>query len=304
MLGLSYKVNTYLTFKEGILMLLNDAIIEFKRYLTVINRSIETISSYASDLSGFESFIEKKYNGPVYIDEIEAADIEDYLYSLKIKNLQSSTRSRNLYTLRSFWNFAYKNKLCKWNTAIAIEPIKTQKKERTYLSIDEVNNLINAVDHPLIKVVIQTLFYTGMRISECLKLKINDVDMEEKIIHVINGKGGKDRDIPINEHLLQILKNYLENRSDIISDYFFATKKTGKLCSAYVNHVIEETVKKLGWKKHVSAHILRHSFASNLIKNGVSLVYVQKLLGHSNLNVTSIYTHANIDDLKESINLL
>lgn len=285
-------------------MLLHDAINEFKRYLTITSRSLETISSYSSDLSSFEHFMEDKYNGPVYLDEIESIDIEDYLYYLKNKNLQNSTRSRNLYTLRSFWNFSFKNKLCSWNVAISIEPIKTQQKERTYLTKNEVVILMESIEHPLIKLVVQTLFYTGMRISECLNLKLSDVDLENKIIHVINGKGSKDRDIPINENLIPFLKEYLNTRPDISSNYFFITKKTGHLSAVYVNRIIDDTVKKLGWKKHVSAHILRHSFASNLIKNGVNLVYVQKLLGHSNLKVTSVYTHANLEDLNTSINVL
>lgn len=285
-------------------MLLHDAIKEFKRYLKITSRSPETITSYSSDLLSFEEFMENKYNGPVYLDEIESIDIEDYLYHLKNKNLQNSTRSRNLYTLRSFWNFAFKNKLCSWNVAISIEPIKTQQKERTYLTKDEAMELMESIEHPLIKLVVQTLFYTGMRISECLNLKLNDVDIENKVIHVINGKGSKDRDIPINNTLLPLLEEYLETRPDVSGNYFFVTKKTGRLSAVYVNRVIDDTVKTLGWKKHVSAHILRHSFASNLIKKGVNLVYVQKLLGHSNLKVTSVYTHANLEDLNSSINLL
>lgn len=285
-------------------MLLSDSINEFKHYLKITGRSLETINSYSSDLASFQSFMENKYNGPVYLDEIQTMDIEDYLYFLKTKNLQASTRSRNLYTLRSLYNFAYKNKLCKWNVTLSVEPVKTQRKERTYLSIEEIMELMDAIEHPLIKLVVQTLYYTGMRISECLNLKLEDVDIDNNIVHIINGKGSKDRDIPINKNLLPLLEKYLDERPEVLTDYFFATKKTGCLSSVYVNRVLYDTVNKLGWKKHVSAHILRHSFASNLIKNGVNLVYVQKLLGHSNLKVTSIYTHASIEDLNTSINML
>lgn len=157
----------------------------------------------------------------------------------------------------------------------------------------------------MIKLVIKTLYYTGLRINECLSLNVNDVDLQNKIIHVIGGKGNKNRDIPINNNLIPLFENYLANeRPHTTSEFFFATKKTGSLSANYVNQTLRETVEKLGWKKHITAHILRHSFASNLIKNGVSLVYVQKLLGHSNLKVTSIYTHANMEELNKSINVL
>lgn len=286
-------------------MLLDEAIEKFKRYLIVTDKSKETVRSYGMDLTNFLQFLEEKYNCPLYLEEVQVEDIEDYLYHLKKKNLQTASRSRNLYTLRSFWNYAFKNKLCKWNLAMAVEPVKIQKKERTYLSVDEVKTLIENIDHELIKIVVQTLYFTGLRINECLNLKIDDIDLNSKILHVIRGKGNKNRDIPINEQLLPILKGYLENgRVEAHSEYFFATKKSGKLSAPYVNTVLRDTVKSLGWKKHVTAHILRHSFASNLIKNGVNLVYVQRLLGHSNLKVTSIYTHANMEDLNESINLL
>lgn len=286
-------------------MLLHNVIKDFIQYLNVTNKSKETIKSYTSDLAAFESFLEKKYNCPSYLKEIQVSDIEDYLYELKVRSLTTASRSRNLYTLRSLWNFAYKNKLCDWNIALSVEPIKIKRKERTFLSLEEVTTLIEAIDHPLIEIVVQTLFYTGMRISECLNLQVKDVDLNNNIVHIINGKGGKDRNIPINKHLAPLLKNYINNyHSDIDSDYFFATEKSGHLSAPYVNRIIADTVTRLGWKKHVSAHILRHSFASTLIKNGVNLVYVQKLLGHSNLKVTSIYTHANMEDLDKSINLL
>ncbi|MDW8802578.1 tyrosine-type recombinase/integrase [Clostridium sp. A1-XYC3] len=286
-------------------MLLRDILKEFIYYLKITNKSNETIKSYTSDLMCFENFLEEKYNCAIYFNEITLIDIEDYLYNLKEKNLKTASRSRNLYTLRSLWNYAYKNKLCEYNLAMAVEPIKIQRKERVFLSLEEVTTLITSIDHPLIGVVVQTLFYTGMRISECLNLQSKDVDFDNGVIHIINGKGGKNRNIPINKNLLPILKNYIKNyRSDINGNYFFATEKSGRLSAPYVNRVISDTVKKLGWEKHVSAHILRHSFASNLIKNGVNLVYVQKLLGHSNLKVTSIYTHADMEDLNESINVL
>lgn len=286
-------------------MLLKDAIEKFKHYLLVTDKSSETVRSYTVDLTNFEKFLEYKYNCPLYLNEVQVTDIEDYLYYLKTKNLQTASRSRNLYTLRSFWNYAYKNKMCGFNLAMAVEPIKIQKKERTFLSTEEAFQLIDAIDHPLIQLVIKTLYYTGLRISECLNLKVKNVNLENKVIHVISGKGNKDRNIPINQNLLPLFQDYLANeRPQVNSNYFFATKKTGSLSAAYVNSALRDTVEKLGWKKHVTAHILRHSFASNLIKNGVSLVYVQKLLGHSNLKVTSIYTHANMEELDKSINVL
>lgn len=286
-------------------MLLKSLINDFTHYLKVTEKSYETQKSYKSDLSTFEEYLEHKYNCPIYINEITLSDLEDYLFYLKTKKLKPASRSRNLYTLRSLFSYAYKNRLVEWNIANELEPIKLQHKERTFLSKNEVAELVQAIEHPVIHTVVQTLFYTGLRISECLNLKLKDVNLNSNLIYVINGKGGKNRTIPINDNLSKLLIKYINStRKNLDSEFFFATEKSGKLTPQYVNRYLNDTVKVLGWQKHVTAHILRHSFASNLIKSGVNLVYVQKLLGHSNLKVTSIYTHANIDELSKSVNML
>lgn len=171
--------------------------------------------------------------------------------------------------------------------------------------MEEAEELIETIDHPLVQLVCKTLFYTGMRISECLNLRLKDIDLEKNMFYIIDGKGKKDRTIPINKDLAPSLKDYIENwRPEVDTDYLFATAKTGTISATYVNRIIKDTVEQLGWTKNVTTHILRHSFASNLIKKGVNIVHVQKLLGHSNLKVTSIYTHTEIDDLSKSVNLL
>ncbi|MDS1029685.1 tyrosine-type recombinase/integrase [Bacillota bacterium LX-D] len=287
-------------------MLFTESIESFINYLITKDKSKATIRAYSLDLQSFNFFLEKKYNCPLYLDEIKSSDIEDYLFYLKsTRNLKTASRNRNLYILRSFWNYAYKKKLCNWNITLEIEPLKMQQQERTFLTEQEFEELLQEIEQPLVKLVVFTLFYTGMRISECLNLQIEDVDLVDKVIHVKNGKGKKERFIPINDNLHTKLKSYIESeRPRVATATFFVTAKTGGLSDVYVNSILREATKKLGWKKKVSAHILRHSFASNLIKKGVNLVHVQKLLGHSNLKVTSIYTHASLEDLSASINML
>ncbi len=109
----------------------------------------------------------------------------------------------------------------------------------------------------------------------------------------------------MHRKLIPILQEYLDKyRPDVQTDYFFATQKTGRVSSQYVNVKLKEASGKLGWNKPVSAHVLRHSFASNLIKKNNNLAYVQKLLGHADLRTTSVYTHAKMDELSDSVNSL
>lgn len=287
------------------MILFTDVVEKFLQHLNAIERSPETISGYAKDLETFTRFMERKYNGAIYIEEVKVSDIEQFLEQLQKQGQAPASRSRRLYTLRSFFAYSYKKDMVKKNIALSVEPPKLQYKERTYLTEFEVMQLIKAIEHPLIKLVIMTLYYTGLRISECLNLTLDTVDLEEKVIRVVAGKGNKDRTIPISDKLLPALVDYVQNqRPKVASTYFFATGKTGMLSPVYVNRVLGETVSKLKWKKKVTAHILRHSFASQLVKKEVNLVKIQKLLGHSSLKVTSIYTHSNLEELSEAVNVL
>lgn len=285
--------------------LFTETVDKFLKYMEAIERSPETISGYTKDLVAFNRFLEKQYNGAVYIEEVTVGDIESFLESLKAQGQQPASRSRKLYTLRSFFAYAYKKEFVKRNIALSVEPPKLQQKERTYLSESEVMQLVDAIQHNLIRIVVLTLYYTGLRISECLDLTLDTVDLDKKLIHVVAGKGNKDRSVPISDKLLPVLKDYVQHqRPKVDSPYFFATGKTGRLSPVYVNRVLGETVQALGWKKKVTAHILRHSFASQLVKKEVNLVKIQKLLGHSSLKVTSIYTHSNMEELSEAVNVL
>lgn len=171
------------------------------------------------------------------------------------------------------------------------------------MSEEEVSQFVAAIQHRLIQLAVQTLYFTGMRISECLHLQVADVDLEGNVIYVVNGKGSKDRKIPINSKLKELLIDYKDNWR-VESEFFFATRISGTLSVTSVARVLRETTEALGWKKKVTAHILRHSFASKLVKNNVHLVKISKLLGHSSLKTTSIYVHSNLEDLQDAVNTM
>lgn len=278
----------------------------FLQHMDAIDRSPQTITGYGKDLKQFEQFLSIKYNGEPYIEDITSSDIEDFLMYLKEeRDYAPGSRSRDLYTIRSFFSWAYKKEIVIRNVALSVENIKLQQKERIYLRDEEVEELLAAIDHPLINLTVRTLYNTGLRISECLSLTLSTVDLQNKVVHVIAGKGNKDRLVPISDKLYPYLQRYIENgRQAVATDNFFATAKTGKLSAQYVNRELAAATKKLGWEKKVTCHILRHSFASRLVEQDVNLVQVQKLLGHSSLKVTSIYTHSNIDKLKIAVNAM
>lgn len=287
-------------------MLLVSAFEKYRDYMCGIDRSQDTITIYMKDLHAFSHYLEEKHNGPAYLEDVTAEDIEDFLRMLKDeKNYAPNSRSRNFYTIRAFYKYAYKKEMVHRNIALSLDFIKLPKKERQYLTEGEVEQLLAEISKDLVRLVVSFLYQTGLRISECLNLTLSVVDLEARVIRVIAGKGNKDRTVPISNKLLPLLIDYRENWRDANgSDRFFATKKTGRLSGVYVNHTIADAARRLGWKKKVSCHILRHSFASNLVRKNVGLVQIQKLLGHSSLGVTSIYTHTNLEQLTDAVNAL
>lgn len=142
-----------------------------------------------------------------------------------------------------------------------------------------------------------------LRVSEATNLQLKDVDFVNRVIHVIEGKGGKNRDVPMNESLAKILQDYLETvRPEGNSLLFFATEKTGAISQQYINRKLKETCKKINLGKVVTSHILRHSFASQLVKTDTHVAHIQRLLGHADVRTTSVYMHAEYRDLADAVN--
>ncbi len=286
-------------------MLFSDSIKKFRDYLEHLDYSPSTIERYIRDLHKFNRWVEAQLNGQVYLEDVTDEYIENFITELKVEDYAPTSRSRYFYTFRSFYKFASKKGLVDRNIALTLEQGKLPVKERDYLTQEEITILIDAIDHRLIALVVKFLAYTGLRISECLNLKVDDIDFNNNFIRVREGKGRKDRSIPIHEDIQPLLKEYIDDWRDAYgSDYLFATKRTGSLSNNYVNAVIRKATKKLGWNKRISCHMLRHSFASNLVKKKVGLVEIQKLLGHSSLKTTSVYTHVDNEQLFDAVNSL
>ncbi|GEO24712.1 tyrosine recombinase XerD [Alicyclobacillus acidoterrestris] len=288
-------------------MLYTEAAEKFHKHMQTCERSEKTIYGYLKDLEAFHRFYEARNNCQCYIEDIRIDDVEAFMRLLQAKGLKPASRNRIVHALRSFYKFLRTKGLCEVNIMEQVASIKVPKQERTYLTDDEVHMITKAMRNPIMRTVTYTLYYSGLRISECLNLRLQDVDFETATIRVIGGKGGKDRLIPINHKLFDILSAY-KNRYRLHAtpeEAFFATLSTGSLSASYYNTYLKKVVERqLGWKKRITAHTFRHSFASSLVRNGVNLVHIQKLLGHSSLAVTSVYTHAKLADLSEAVNVL
>lgn len=286
-------------------MLLEKAITGFNNHLLSKERAKTTIRGYNLSLQDFRRYIEKRLNGQVYVEEVTFDHLEAYLDYRKDCGDQPISRNRTLYIFRSFYTYLINRDFVEKDISLKLEPINIQHKERTYLLPEEVETLLAAIEHAIIKTAATTLAYTGLRVSELCNLTLDDVNFNTECIQVRHGKGNKDRMVPMNPKLKVILVNYLKTiRPTTESEKFFATQKTGALSDQSINRYLKLTTKQLGWTKHVTAHILRHSFASTLVRNNAPLPAVQNLLGHSDLRVTSRYIHQDLGQLQAAVNLM
>jgi len=306
---LNQKIQTNVTYKgvtaETAMLTLMKAMKLYEESLIRKELSQETIRGYQVDLKQYREFMMGSSNTPVFVSQITETSILTFVDELKKKNLVATSLNRKINSISNFCKFAVKKKWLAINPAEDVDRFKTKKKERDFLTIQEVQQIVEAIKTPIIQYVVILMSNTGLRISEAISLQMKDVDFENKVIHVIEGKGGKDRDIPMSQSLKEALLHYVkEVRPQVTSLYFFATKKTGSISQQYINKELKQTAKDLGIEKTVTSHVLRHSFASQLVKTDTHVSIIQRLLGHADVRTTSIYMHAEQEDLHDAVNAI
>lgn len=267
--------------------------------------SPETIRGYTVDLRQLQVHLSQLKNGPVYVDEITEEDMKQFHQSFVRKGLKPASLHRKLNSSSSFFSYAVKRRWAMFNPTEDIERVPIKNQERTFLDEDEIQRLLQAIDHEIVYYFVVMMANTGLRVSECVNLTLRDVDLAKGIVSVIEGKGGKNRTVPMNTQLIQMMKHYKNNvRSNTSSVNFFATEKTGGVSPQYVNVIIKRAAKQAGIDKPVTSHALRHSFASQLVRTDTHVAIIQRLLGHADVRTTSVYMHANTSDLESAVNTL
>ncbi|MCG2883161.1 MAG: tyrosine-type recombinase/integrase [Candidatus Nanopusillus sp.] len=268
---------------------MNEIIEEYKVWLEIQGKSKNTIKTYSGIVKKFLEFLIN--NGIIITDtksinnSLDKNIILKFLAELKVKKkLDSNSLRLYVRALSSFLKF-----LDNENLAKQIKAPKVDKRLPKFITYDELNKLIENADNYRDKLIIKFLFYTGVRVSELIKIKKNDIIFEEGFVKVY-GKGGKERIVPIPKELLNELKDYINKIN---------TENIFPLSSRQVERIIKNIAKKAGINKKVTPHVLRHSLATTLLSKGVDIRYIQEILGHSSLNITQIYTHVVPNQLKE-----
>ena len=270
---------------------------KFLRYLEIEkNASSHTILNYRLDLENFRDFLKEAQVG-----DVDYLFVRKYLAQLKERNLSARTVGRKLSSLRSFFRFLIKEGYIKVNPVDAITSPKQEKTLPKFLTEEDVVRLIEAPDRQTLKglrdhAILETLYSTGMRISELVSLTEEAVDFIGATVRVL-GKGKKERVVPIGERALRAIRNYLAKRK-VASHFIFLNKNKKPLSARGFRKEMDKYIRLISLKEHISPHTLRHSFATHLLNRGADLRSVQELLGHANLSTTQIYTHLTTEKLK------
>jgi integrase/recombinase XerC len=270
---------------------------KFTRYLEIEkNYSRHTIVNYRLDLTDFQNFIKD-----IPLESIDYLVVRKYLASLKERNLLNRSLARRLSTLRSFFKFLTRDGFLKTNPILVVASPKQEKHLPQVLTEEEVRTLLecaSGLDERGLRdrAILETFYSTGIRISELVGLSVPDIDFIGGVVTVA-GKGRKERMVPIGECALEAVRSYHSARA-MPNNAVFLNKNGRRLSDRGVRGIVEKYIRRASLRHGVSAHTLRHSFATHLLDRGADLRSVQELLGHANLSTTQIYTHLTTEKLK------
>ena len=283
----------------------------FKNYLQIEKSlSNNTVDAYCRDIIKLNEFF-KNDQFTKKINELSYEDFQNYLAFLNKQKINPRSQSRVISSIRSFFKYLILEKIVVENPSDLLENPKTGKKLPEFLTINEVDELVQQIDRSKSEgernlAIIEVLYGCGLRVTELIELKISEIYWKEGFIRVI-GKGNKERLIPLGKVASKHLKVYLEEvrihqkLSNESIDHVFINKNGKKLSRVMIFKIIKKLTEMAGIKKNVSPHTLRHSFATHLVEGGADLRAVQEMLGHQSITTTEIYTHLDKNYLKQSI---
>ncbi len=283
----------------------------FKGYLklekSLANNSIE---AYCHDIDKFSQYLELSQKN-ISPEQVTLTDLKEFIHWINDLGLSAKSQARLISGIKAFFKYLILEDIIRQNPAELLESPKVGRKLPDTLSIEEINNIINAIDLSTSegtrnKAILETLYGCGLRVSEVINLRISNLYFAEGFIK-IKGKGNKERLVPIGSTAIKYINIYLEKiRSHIevkkeSSDIVFLNKRGKGLSRVMIFLIIKNLANQIGLKKTISPHTFRHSFATHLIEGGADLRAVQEMLGHESITTTEIYTHLDRDYLRETI---
>ncbi|UCD20312.1 MAG: site-specific tyrosine recombinase XerD [candidate division WOR-3 bacterium] len=280
-------------------------LIHFRNHLLAQGDELATIQAYGYDMEQFGSFLDQH---GIQFTSATIKDLRAFVHSLFDMQLSAVSINRKISTLKTFYRFLVQTKVLSDNPSVDLELLKVQRRLPVVLSVDEVEAIVEAADAktPLglrDRACLELLYSSGLRISELLNMRVNDLNLKEKLLSVI-GKGNKQRLVPFGRRAEQAVEGYLDAGRPLLlkgrsSSNLILSARGRRLSRMGFLKILRGYLLKSGIKKKVTPHTFRHSFATHLLEGGADLRVVQELLGHADISTTQIYTNIDREYLKE-----
>lgn len=287
------------------------AIIEFENWCRIEKSFSEnTLIAYSKALNQMCEFLSEENDCELpLVSEITTKDLKPFAGFLLDTGLGKAALKLKISAVKSFFKFCYKKGLTDSNPASLLISPKTDKHLPSFLTRDEVVNMLNAFDETTAEgardlLLGELLYGSGLRISEALNLNIDSINVFDASVRVL-GKGNKERVVPVGTETIKALNIYLKLRHEFIKEdksekALFLSKKGKRMSPAGAYRILHEAMQNITESPKKSPHVLRHSFATHLLDNGADINSVSEMLGHSSLSTTQVYTHVSIERLKEA----
>jgi integrase/recombinase XerC len=238
-------------------------------------------------------------------EETDALALRQFVAEQRARGLSKRTVARRVAAIRSFFRFLHREGYLSFNPALGLTPPRQERKLPAFLSVEEAARLMEAPKGDSFaacrdRAILETLYSTGLRVSELVSVKIKDVDLIGGSVRVV-GKGRKERLVPIGSYSVQAIRRYLATLkpgADQPECPLFQNRRQGALTDRSVRRILNRYLTQIAVARRISPHALRHSFATHLLDRGADLRSVQELLGHSSLTTTQVYTHVTTERLK------
>lgn len=289
---------------------LKDPLIARYRTYLLLERSLSenTATAYLEDLSKLLIYLQDAHIDYCHVD----LDIlRDFLIGLSDIGICARSHARIISGIKSFYHFLVLEKKVDEDYSVLLETPKIGLKLPEVLTVDEIDSILQVIDLSVAlgqrnRAMIEMLYSCGLRVSELVNLRISDLYLESEYISVI-GKGDKQRLVPISQRAIHEIDNWMIDRNAISvqrgeEDILFLNRRGARLTRYMVFRLVKYYAALAGVKKSISPHTFRHSFATHLLEGGANLRAIQEMLGHKSILTTEIYTHVDMNLLREQVN--
>lgn len=285
-----------------------DIVSKYHTYLRLEKSlSANSINAYMTDLDKLLRFIQSEN---IKVTEVTYHDLQQFVAQLRDVGIHPRSQARIISGIKSFYRYLLLDDYITTDPTELLESPKIGLKLPEILTVNEIDNIMSTIDLSLPegqrnRAMLEVLYSCGLRVSELITLRYSDVYFKEEFIRV-EGKGSKQRLVPISETALREIRNYLYDRNTMqvkkgFEDTLFLSRRGTGLSRIMVFHIIKQQVEMAGIHKNVSPHTFRHSFATHLLEGGANLRAIQMMLGHEKITTTEIYTHIDREFLREEI---